>query len=293
MEDKSSSKTEDFSTPDLQFDEIAFLYDELMAGVPYRQWIDYVFRITRRYGCHPRAILDLCCGTGNVSLLLAEDGYQVSGVDISPGMIECAKRKAEQRGVYVDFHARSASELHLRRKFDLVISLFDSLNYILESSELQQAFHRVSAHLEPGGLFIFDMNTELALAMGFFNQSNLGNSLPVHYNWHSSYDRATQICSIRMDFRYRRGGADKHVEVMHYQRAYGQDEIAGMLRVSGLEVLAVFNAYTFRKAAKSIDRIFFVAGKPSEPSHPDLSGHKGMKTLFSKQSMSASKTQLG
>lgn len=262
MREMHSSKAEDHLTPDQQFDEIAFLYDELMAGVPYRRWIDYISRIAARYDCRPGTVLDLCCGSGNVSLLLAEDGCQVTGVDISPGMIECAKQKAAQQGIYVDFHVRSASEFRLNRKFDMVISLFDSLNYILESSELQQAFHRVSAHLEPGGLFIFDMNTELALAMGFFDQSNLGNTLPVHYNWHSTYDRATQICSVRMDFIYRQDGVDKRVRVTHYQRAYSENEITEMLRTAGLDVLAVFDAYTFQKAGKNSDRVFFVAGKP-------------------------------
>ncbi len=155
-----------------QFDEIAFLYDELMTGVPYSEWVNYVERILRRAGRKPGRVLDLCCGTGSASILMAERHFDVTGVDISPEMIEIARSKARKAGREIEFHVGDASKLSIPGKFDLVISLFDSLNYILEADKLQQAFDRVSAHLEHDGLFIFDMNTEFALAAGFFDQSN-------------------------------------------------------------------------------------------------------------------------
>lgn len=259
---RGADKTEKTAKPSLQFDKIAFLYDALMTGVPYREWIEYVEDILKHFDHHPKTVLDLCCGTGSASIFLAQKGYDVAGVDLSAPMVEVAKRKAGKKRLNIDFRAQNASSLRLGRRFDLVVSLFDSLNYILESSALQQAFQSVSAHLEPGALFIFDMNTEVALAGGMFNQSNVGSrSSSVIYDWHSSYDQASRICRVQMDFLYRSGGGEEKVEAVHYQRAYDEEEIADMLKTAGIEVLDVYDAYTFRKAAKRSDRVFFIARK--------------------------------
>ncbi|HUV05226.1 MAG TPA: methyltransferase domain-containing protein [Armatimonadota bacterium] len=258
---RASNYTEGTSSPASQFDKIAFLYDELMSGVPYRSWVAYVHRILERFDCHPGTVLDLCCGTGSMSLLLAEEGRRVAGADISPAMIALARRRADEVGLPVDYYVQDASSLRLGRRFDLVLSLFDSLNYILESSALQEAFYRISEHLEPGGLLVFDMNTDVALAIGLFDQSNIGSKSSLIYDWRSSYDPMARICRIQMDFRYRRGGAEKRVEVVHHQRAYDEEEIVEMLSSAGLPTLGVYHAYTFRKATKRSDRVFFVARK--------------------------------
>ena len=259
--ERAADDAERISSPASQFDKIAFLYDELMSGVPYHSWVAYVHRILERFDCRPRTVLDLCCGTGSVGLLLAGEGYRVAGVDVSPAMVSLAKRRAEEAGLAVDYFVQDASSLHLGRKFDLIISLFDSLNYILESSALQEAFYRASEHLEPGGLLVFDMNTELALAVGLFDQSNLGSKSSLIYNWRSSYDLAARICRVQMDFACRRGAAEERIEVVHYQRAYDLEEIVDMLNSAGLHTLAVYHAYTLRKATGRSDRVFYIARK--------------------------------
>lgn len=253
---------EDISSPALQFDKISFLYDELMSTVPYNEWLKYLERLLDKFQVQPQTVLDLCCGTGTFSRLLAEKGYAVSGVDISAGMIEIARQRGEADGSDIEFRVQDAAKLHLGKKFDLVISLFDSLNYIVDASALQQAFYRVSEHMKPDSLFIFDMNTELALEIGLFNQDNLGNRrAPVHYNWRSSYDKAARICRVHMDFIYRKGTADEKVEVIHYQRAYDEMEVVEMLINAGLKVHAVYDAYTFDQASRQSDRVFYVARK--------------------------------
>ena len=248
-------------SPESQFDEIAFLYDQLMSGVPYREWASYLKRILKLHSHRPKTMLDLCCGTGTVSLLLAKEGYRVSGVDISPAMIELATQKSQEAGIPADFHAQDAAAFRLGKKFDLVFSFFDSLNYILESSSLQQAFYRVSEHLNPDGLFIFDVNTELALAGRLFDQSNLSARSPVNYSWRSTYDPDSRICAINMDFVYRRTGDEKRISIVHYQRAYDLAEVEQMLTTAGLQVLDKYDAYSFRRATSRSDRVFFVARK--------------------------------
>ena len=256
-----SSDAADQPDPASQFDDIAFLYDELMAGVPYAGWVEYLDRVLKRFDFQPKTVLDLCCGTGSASLLLAAQGYRVTGVDISAGMIECAERKAREKRLPIEFRVQDAASLRLGRRFDLVVSFFDSLNYILDAAALQNAFYRVFEHLDPGGLFIFDMNTEVALAGRFFDQSNFGSGAGLIYDWKSTYSYDSRICAIRMSYIRRRGGEEKRIRIVHYQRAYGVDEITGMLETAGFEVAAVYNAYTLRKATRHSDRVFFVAGR--------------------------------
>lgn len=258
-----SANNTEVSSPAHQFDEIAFLYDELMAGIPYSAWLNYVQRLLKEFGVKPRTVLDLCCGTGSASVLLAEKGYEVAGVDISMSMIKCAREKAERKGLSVDFRAQNAARLRLGKRFDLVLCLFDSLNYILESSALQESFHRVFEHLKPGGLFIFDMNTEFALAGRMFDQNNLGTRASVIYDWRSTYDHDSRLCTIYMNFLCRRGADQKRIEITHYQRAYYECEVVEMLETSGLEALSVYDAYTLRRAGPGSDRVFYVAGKKS------------------------------
>lgn len=256
---REHEQNEGFTDPSTQFDEIAFLYDDLMAGVPYDDWFEYIEGMLDRHECYPNLVLDLCCGTGTVSLMLAREGYQVTGVDISPEMIARAAKRAEAEGLSVDFRVQNAAKLRLDRRFDLIVSLFDSLNYILDSTDLMQAFQRAAEHLNPGGLLVFDVNTELALAAGLFTQNNLGSRSKVIYDWHSVYDSTARICRVDMTFWDRRGGSEKEQRIVHYQRAYEIDEIKQMLVGAGLDVLAVYSAYTYRPVSKKSDRAFFVA----------------------------------
>ncbi len=217
------------------FGPVTPYYDALMAAVPYRLWIDYLERLWTLHGQHPRAILDLACGTGTVARLLAQRGYELTGVDLSEGMLEVARRKAEEERLPIAFHAQDAAELDLgTQRFDSVVCLFDSLNYLLEPPRLQAALERICAHLNPGGTFIFDVNTEYALAQGMFNQSCTRRDEPLHYRWRSRYDPQTRLCTIHMRFSYDPGdgGERQTFTEVHRQRAYSKDELTQWLGAS-------------------------------------------------------------
>ena len=248
------------------FGPVAPYYDALMAGVPYRFWVEYLERLWALHGRTPRAVLDLACGTGTVSRLLASRGYTVTGVDLSGGMLEVARRRTAEAGLPIPFHRQDAAELDLQpARFDAVVCLFDSLNYILEPSGLQAAFARVCAHLAPGGTLIFDVNTEYALAEGMFNQSCMRLSEPLRYRWRSRYNAETRLCTVRMDFSYDPGtGARESFLEVHRQRAYGKDELTEWLRAAGFGEVTVYDAYTVDPPKKRSDRLFYFAVKPDE-----------------------------
>jgi len=240
-----------------QFTEIARYYDDLMAGVPYRLWVDYLEALLERVHYSPRTVLDAACGTGNVSELLSARGYEVVGADIAPGMIEVAKNK---RGK-VEYYVQDMAQLDLGRKFDLAISLFDSLNYITDVDQLARAIQRVGEHVVEGGYFIFDINTIYALAHHFFDQANLASDRYPHYIWTSEYDHETRICHVNMTFEVMDNGVSRQFKEVHIQRGHSLEELEQMLIDANFEVVEMFHAYRFRKPTRRSDRVFFVARK--------------------------------
>jgi len=245
------------------FVTVAPIYDELMDGVPYESWVVYLQTLLDRREAKPKRILDLACGTGNVTELLHNLGYEMTGVDIAPGMIESARQKATQKSLPITYAVQDAAELNLpQRDFDLCVSLFDSLNYILEPKRLDAAIHNVAQHLKSGALFIFDVNSEYALKHNFFRQDNIGSRDRLRYDWDSTFEDATRLCRVRMKFWYREdNGVDRAFEEIHYQFAYREDEVRKMLTAAGFGTVETFQAYTLRSPARNADRIFYVAQK--------------------------------
>jgi ubiquinone/menaquinone biosynthesis C-methylase UbiE len=248
-----------------QFTAIAPHYDALMRGVPYRQWVRYLHQLLDARNAKPRRVLDLACGTGNVAEILAASGYEVTGVDLSEPMIESARKKAEKRGLRIDYLVQNAAEMELTgAPFDLCVSLFDSINYILDPADLRKAIRRVHAHLAPGALFIFDINSEFALANSFFDQDNLMTNERLRYVWRSSFDPDSRQCAIRMRFFLRgRDGVDQEFREVHRQFAYREEELRDMLTEAGFAAIETFHAYSLRPVGPTTDRIFFVAQRPA------------------------------
>jgi SAM-dependent methyltransferase len=253
-------------TPDsaAAFDAVAPYYEHLMSAVPYRQWVSYLHRLWNRHGLSHQRVLDLACGTGTLSRMLATEGCRVVGVDNAPRMLEIARTKADEDGLSIDFICQDAAELSLSgRQFDAVVSLFDSLNYILEPARLAEGFRRVAGHLTLGGSFLFDLNTEYALQEGMFNQSCSRRGEALHYRWRSSYDEATRICTVKMNFAYDQGdGSRVTFKEVHRQRGYAKNEITAYLADAGFDPITLYDAYTFDPPTPKSDRIFYLAVKP-------------------------------
>jgi len=250
--------------PDAQFGDLAPHYDELMDIVPYDFWAEYVMTLFHFVGHQPRKVLDCACGTGNVSFELAKQGLEVVGVDLSVEMIAQARAKAE--GIYFDapvrFFQGDLAEFDLGESFDSASCLYDSLNYILEPARLQAAFARIAAHLETGGVFVFDLNSVFAFEANLFTQTNRNPGKRLHYDWQAHFDRQTRLCTVQM--RFERTQHDGTVQVFHErhrERAYTRQEIEAMLDATGWELLHTFDAYTLNHPHDRSERWFFVAQK--------------------------------
>ncbi len=244
------------SVGDDAFSDVAPYYDELMAAVPYKSWVDYVESILRRLEYEPREVLDLCCGTGQVGAEMIRRGYDVLGVDVAERMV----RRCYKREPYLPAAVMDATRLGLRREsLDLVVALYDSLNYIVDPEGLQRCFEGVSRALRPNALMIFDLNTARALRIGLFTQDNVNSTEPLEYRWKSDWDEERKLCRVQMNFRWRGPGEKVEFEETHYERAYEEDEVREMLAAAGMETLRIFDAYTFNEPGAFSNRVYYVA----------------------------------
>jgi len=246
-----------------QFTDVAEVYDSLMSVVPYRHWVDYVERIWERFEASPTAVLDLACGTGNVTLELARRGYWATGVDNSEAMLRQARVKPHPVGARpVPFLLQDARALDLPERFDACVSLFDSLNYVLTPDELGAVFAGVARHLQPRGLLVFDVNTVRALERGMFTQQGFGADPSLSYAWKSEYDPATRLCRIAMRFQVQTPTGTREFHETHVQRGYPLADISALLEGAGMELLGIYQGFGFRPATERSDRAYIVARRP-------------------------------
>jgi SAM-dependent methyltransferase len=237
------------------FHVIAPYYDELMQDVPYDRWVQYYLQLLREQGISPKKLLDVCCGTGTMAEKLYRKGYQVVGIDLSEAMIDRAFSKATKNREEIEYKVADASHFALGQKFDAAYSFFDSLNYILDPQSLRKAFACVAAHLYPGGSFIFDLNTAYAFESGLFNQEDFHPRAKVKYRWRGSYDPATRIVEVEMDFWL---GNRRLVEI-HKERAHSFHEVREFLAQAGFCDIRAYNSYTLKPPHKKSDRVHWAA----------------------------------
>jgi len=239
------------------FGPIASFYDELMDAVPYRMWASYYELLLAHQEVRPRRLLDVCCGTGTLTEYFAKEGFQMAGVDLSAPMIVEAKRKAEANGLNIQYLAEDAATFKLGGKFDAAYSFFDSLNYITDLGHLKRAILNVSEHLQPGGSFIFDLNTAYAFEASLFDQQDTRARTRVKYNWVGEYDKTSRIIRVAMEFWV---DGERFNEV-HVQRAHRPEEIEAMLFDAGFVDLRCYDSYTLNPPRKKSDRVHWCALK--------------------------------
>ena len=241
-----------------EFDQVADYYDRLMSSVPYRRWVDYVEATLHRHYRQPQRVLDLACGTGKVGAELARRGYQAIGLDLSEPMARrCRTQKPPLPAAVMDAQWLALAPESL----DLIVCLYDSLNYILDPEGLQGCFSGAYVGLATQGTFIFDLNTELALRSGLFTQNNLRSHSPLKYSWQSHWYPERKLCRIDMWFRWEGPGGPEEFEEVHYQRAYSESEVRQMLAAAGFSEVSTYNGYTFDRPTSESDRVFYVALK--------------------------------
>ena len=239
---------------------LAGSYDRLTSDVDYRAVVEFYYEILRREGLKPRTAVDLACGTGSVALLLARQGLAVTAVDMSEEMLTAAAQKAAGEPNPPVFVHQKLQELKLPRGVDLAVCALDSLDYITDPADCAEAIRRIYKALNPGGIFIFDVNTpEKLRAMD--GQVFLDEDDDVYCVWRGEFDEQTNICSYGMDLFQRDGNVWYRSFEEHREYAYSQSQLTAFLRQSGFTNIAVYADRCFESPREGEQRIYFKARK--------------------------------
>ena len=239
---------------------LAVSYDRLTSDVDYRAVVEFYQQIIDREGLRPRTVVDLACGTGSVSAILAEKGLTVTGVDMSEDMLTVAAHKAQSLANAPVFVCQKLQQLRLPRGVDLAVCALDSLDYILDPADCAEAIRRVYKALNPGGIFIFDVNTpEKLKAMD--GQVFLDEDDDVYCVWRGEFDEETNICSYGMDLFQRRGESWHRSFEEHREYAYSIEQLRGYLKAAGFTHIKVWADRLFCAPREGEQRIWFQARK--------------------------------
>jgi len=219
----------------------ARMYDAFMQDLPYDSWASYINKTLKGKKC----LLDLACGTGNMTLRLAKMGYDMIGVDISEDMLAEAQQKAFESELHkkILFLAQDMRYLDLYGTVDAVVCVCDGINYILTLTDLAQVFKRVRLFLNPNGVFIFDINTEYKfnelLATYSFEAKSENNE---SYIWQNNFNPKTKINEYKVLF-YPQCWEEPFIEI-HHQKAYSISEITDLLKETGFSQIQITDNYT-------------------------------------------------
>lgn len=242
------------------YQTLAASYDRLTNDVDYEAVVDFYFAILEREELKPRTAVDLACGTGSVALALARRGLRVTGVDMSENMLCVASQKAVEQENAPVFVCQPLQQLQLPRGVDLAVCALDSLDYIIEPDVCAQAIKRIYRALNPGGCFIFDVNTpEKLRAMD--GQIFVDEDDDVFCLWRGEFDEGTNICSYGMDLFQRCGNVWQRSFEEHKEYAYSVQQLKKFLRDAGFTSIAVYADRRFEAPAPGEQRIYMKARK--------------------------------
>lgn len=240
------------------YNSFSRVYDLFMSDTPYDEWLKYIQEIWKRNGQSPKMVLDLGCGTGNMTQALSDMGFEMIGVDLSEEMLSVARGKdTEGKILYLN---QDMTEFELYGTVDSIICLCDSINYILEYEELVEVFKLVNNYLEPKGIFIFDINTPYKFREILGDNSFSQTTEDAAYTWENFYSEEEKINEFYTNFFIKdENGKYDRFEEYHYERAYETKEVLRAMEEAGLELVGVYDYLSFDKPREDSERIYFVA----------------------------------
>ena len=259
------------------YTNFAQVYDLFMDNVPYEEWSTYVIALLKEYKISNGLVLELGCGTGKMTRLLSNAGYDMIGIDNSEDMLEIAQEyQYQQQSEFFD-NADNVNNLEKEKKqilyllqdmreFELygtvraVVSICDSMNYLLEEEDLLETFRLVNNYLDPNGIFIFDMNTQYKYAEILGEQTIAENREESSFIWDNYFDEEEQINQYDLTlFIQEKEGLYRKYEEMHYQRAYSLETVQRLLEEAGMEFVVAYDAFSKEPVKEDSERMYIIA----------------------------------
>ncbi|MGE7592902.1 class I SAM-dependent DNA methyltransferase [Peribacillus frigoritolerans] len=247
----------------MTYERFAYVYDELMKDAPYEKWLMILTAKLEQYGIGGRKVLDLACGTGEMTVELAQHGFEVTGVDLSDEMLLVANEKAVKLGLSVQLFQQNMAELEGLGQFDCVTIFCDSLNYLRDEEDIVKTFSRVHEHLKDGGLFMFDIHSLYKMEEIFSDHTFAVNGEEVSYIWDCFPGEEPYSVEHDLSFFVRddESGLYDRFDELHYQRTYPVEQYKKWLEQAGFTVSEILADLEEAPLVTETERILFVASK--------------------------------
>lgn len=241
------------------YSSFAQVYDLFMDNVPYGDWCRYIMDLLEEYGIKDGLVLDLGCGTGKMTRLLAAAGYDMIGVDNSEEMLEIA-RMYDTESSEILYLLQDMREFELFGTVRAVVSICDSINYLPKEDDLLTVFRLVLNYLDPKGIFIFDLNTVYKYKDMLGETTIAENRDEGSFIWENYFDEETGINEYDLTlFIKEENGLYHRFEETHFQKAYGLETVKRLLREAGMEFVAAYDAFSREPVKKDSERIYIIA----------------------------------
>lgn len=242
------------------YESFASVYDTFMDNVPYEAWSVYVTGLLKKHGIKEGIVLDLGCGTGSLTELLAGERYDMIGVDVSEDMLEIAQEKKRNSGHDILYLLQDMREFELYGTVRAVVSICDAMNYILTEEELRQVFCLVNNYLDPGGIFVFDLNTDYKYRELLGDTTIAESREECSFIWENTWYEEEQVNEYDLTiFKKEKNGLFRRYTETHFQKTYGIDTVKRLLTEAGMEFLAVYDAFTEEAPGADSERLYFIA----------------------------------
>lgn len=238
------------------YKDTAEFYDRLTSDVDVSKYASYFAEVFNKHvKLHPKSVIDLGCGTGRLTFCMAEKGYDMTGVDASSEMLSVAYSK---KGPGILWINQEFTELDLFGTYNAAVSLLDCINHITDSEMVEKYFKRLRYFIEPGGLFIFDINSEYKFNNIYRDNVFYSVDDDFSYIWQNHYDEKSRICTMDMTFFQKEGDVYKRIESINKERAYSIEFLSDALRKADFTVEALYDDCSFEEPTETSERIFFV-----------------------------------
>ena len=242
------------------YSSFASVYDQFMDNVPYEEWADYLTGLLGEYQVHDGLVLDLGCGTGSLTEILAKKGYDMIGIDNSEDMLQIAMEKRADSGLDILYLLQDMREFELYGTVAAVVSICDSMNYLTDYEDLVETMRLVNNYLDPKGVFIFDMNTVHKYRDLIGDRTIAEARDECSFIWDNDYDPETKINEYDLTlFIQEEEDLYRRFEETHYQKAYELEEVKQAIQEAGMEFVAVYDAFTHKEPDENSERVYFVA----------------------------------
>ena len=237
------------------YNYFATVYDRMMDNIPYEEWEQYILQLLYVGGVAPDAkITEIGCGTGMMTGMLADEGFSMTGIDLSESMLKMAKAKRNDIN-YINMDMR---DIHLSEKQDVIFSVGDSMNYLLTIDDLSKTMKSARDNLKKNGLLIFDLKTEHFFKSQLDKYTYKEDLKDFSYVWKNSYDENKHIHYYYLWFKHKTKDGIKRETEIHKQRAFFAKDIKEAALMAGFSHACAYDAFTFDKPKMQSERIYIV-----------------------------------